>query len=225
MVTMDKKTDVDQTIDNKKDYQENDTESVPSRREALKKIAIGGTIAFGGAALPPRWTKPIVDKVLVPAHAQTSPPPRTTASPVPSPGTTQSPAPTPPPPQPTPGPAPTPPPPQPTPGPAPTPPPATTAVPVEFTLACSGNKRCGSSAAIGDIIIVRATVTPPPGPGERVTFEVIRDGVIERTEQVALNAAGGTPALRPGTQVAGEVISRFTYMGESCECVYEVYAS
>jgi len=212
---MDNKTNVDQTIENKREYQDNETASVPSRREALKKIAMGGTIAFGASALPPRWTKPIVDKVLVPAHAQTSPPPGNTPSPTPSPGTTQSPTPSP---GTTPLPAPTPPPPQPTPTPAPT----TTATPGEFTLACSGNKRCGSSAAIGDIIIVRATVTPPPGPGERITFEVIRDGVTERTEQVALNAAGGTPALRPGTQVAGEVISRFTYMGESCECAFIV---
>lgn len=43
-----------------------------NRRAALKKIAIGAGIVAGAAALPGKWTKPMVDKVLVPAHAQTS---------------------------------------------------------------------------------------------------------------------------------------------------------
>jgi hypothetical protein len=60
---------------------------VPSHRKALKKIALGGTIAAGASALPPQWVKPIVDKVVVPAHAQTSPPPGTTQAP----GTTAAP--------------------------------------------------------------------------------------------------------------------------------------
>jgi len=74
---MDNKTTGKQEIENVIDYQENETESVPSRREVLKKIAMGGTIAVGASSLPPQWTKPIVDKILVPAHAQTSPIPTT----------------------------------------------------------------------------------------------------------------------------------------------------
>lgn len=53
-------------------------ERTHSRRKALKKIALGGTIAVGASTLPPQWTKPIVDKVIVPAHAETSPEPTTT---------------------------------------------------------------------------------------------------------------------------------------------------
>lgn len=47
-----------------------DTPDTPFRRKLLKTIA-GGTVA-GGALLPGRWTKPVVDTVLLPAHAQTS---------------------------------------------------------------------------------------------------------------------------------------------------------
>lgn len=43
-----------------------------SRRAVLKKIVAGTGIAATVAALPEKWTQPVVDKVLVPAHAQTS---------------------------------------------------------------------------------------------------------------------------------------------------------
>ena len=94
---MQNKTDGIQSPKNLRGHQENETQSVPSRRKALKKIAIGGTIAVGASSLPPQWTKPIVDKILVPAHAQTSPPPGTTAAPTPTqaPPTTQAPTTTP----------------------------------------------------------------------------------------------------------------------------------
>lgn len=43
-----------------------------SRRDALKTIALGsGTIATA-ASLPTSWTKPILNQVMLPAHAQTS---------------------------------------------------------------------------------------------------------------------------------------------------------
>ena len=91
---MENKTGSNQASENVKNHHAIETERVPSRRKALKKIAIGGTIAAGASGLPPRWTKPIVDKVLVPAHAQTSPPPDTTAAPTTTsaPTTTQAPS-------------------------------------------------------------------------------------------------------------------------------------
>lgn len=52
-----------------------DTESPtqPDRRKTLLKIALGGGLVSGFTAIPKRWAKPLVDKVLVPAHAATSP--------------------------------------------------------------------------------------------------------------------------------------------------------
>jgi len=43
------------------------------RRAALKKILVGGGIAAGSAMLPERWTRPVVDAIIAPAHAQGSP--------------------------------------------------------------------------------------------------------------------------------------------------------
>lgn len=48
--------------------------SATSRRKALKKMLVGAGVAAGAAGLPSKWAKPVVDKVLVPAHAQTSGP-------------------------------------------------------------------------------------------------------------------------------------------------------
>jgi hypothetical protein len=42
------------------------------RRKVLQKILIGGGIAAGSAMLPDKWTKPVVDAIIAPAHAQTS---------------------------------------------------------------------------------------------------------------------------------------------------------
>ncbi len=39
------------------------------RRDLLKKLAIGGV---AGAALPAQWSKPVIDSVMLPAHAQTT---------------------------------------------------------------------------------------------------------------------------------------------------------
>ena len=53
-----------------------------SRRAALKKLAFGTSTAAAVATLPGKWIKPLVNKVLVPAHAQTSTdPPVTTSDP------------------------------------------------------------------------------------------------------------------------------------------------
>ncbi len=47
------------------------SESKPTdpRRDLLKKLAIGGV---AGAALPAQWSKPVIDSVMLPAHAQTT---------------------------------------------------------------------------------------------------------------------------------------------------------
>lgn len=42
-----------------------------SRRKVLKSVAVGGTVATA-AAMPAKWTAPVVDAVITPAHAQTS---------------------------------------------------------------------------------------------------------------------------------------------------------
>jgi hypothetical protein len=46
-----------------------DTNDKNSRRSLLKKLAVGG---IAGAALPTQWSRPVVDSVMLPAHAQTS---------------------------------------------------------------------------------------------------------------------------------------------------------
>jgi hypothetical protein len=43
-----------------------------SRRKLLKSIAAGGGAVMAGKSLPESWARPIVDSVVLPAHAQTS---------------------------------------------------------------------------------------------------------------------------------------------------------
>ena len=44
----------------------------PSRRRILKTIAAGGGAVVAGKTLPQSWYKPVVETVVLPAHAQTS---------------------------------------------------------------------------------------------------------------------------------------------------------
>jgi hypothetical protein len=44
-----------------------------SRRKLLKTIAAGSGAIVAGKNLPDSWTRPLVDSVVLPAHAQTSP--------------------------------------------------------------------------------------------------------------------------------------------------------
>ena len=46
-----------------------------SRRRLMKKLAAGSVMTTAAIQLPKEWAKPLVDIVLLPAHAQTSPPP------------------------------------------------------------------------------------------------------------------------------------------------------
>jgi len=50
-----------------------DNKSNEARRKVIKSIAAGGAIA-AGKSLPEEWSKPVVDSVFLPAHAQNSPP-------------------------------------------------------------------------------------------------------------------------------------------------------
>ena len=43
------------------------------RRRLLKAIAAGGGAVIAGRSLPETWSRPVVDSLALPAHAQTSP--------------------------------------------------------------------------------------------------------------------------------------------------------
>ena len=49
-----------------------DKKSSESRRKLLKSIAAGSGAIVAGKSLPESWTRPVVDSVMLPAHAQTS---------------------------------------------------------------------------------------------------------------------------------------------------------
>jgi hypothetical protein len=74
--TRSRETEFSKDMDNRK------TGINPSRRRALKTIAAGSAIA-GGLALGGKWTRPVVDTVILPAHAQATnaTAPATTAAP------------------------------------------------------------------------------------------------------------------------------------------------
>ena len=50
-----------------------DNKSKDSRRKVLKSIAAGSGAFVAGKSLPDSWSRPVVDSVILPAHAQTSP--------------------------------------------------------------------------------------------------------------------------------------------------------
>lgn len=43
-----------------------------SKRKLLKSIAMGTGAVIAGKSLPESWSRPVVEAVLLPAHAQTS---------------------------------------------------------------------------------------------------------------------------------------------------------
>ena len=49
------------------------SESNKGRRKLLKSIAAGSGAVIAGKSLPESWSKPVVDSVILPVHAQTSP--------------------------------------------------------------------------------------------------------------------------------------------------------
>ena len=46
----------------------------PARRRLLKSLAAGGGVWTGSKVLPENWTRPVVDSVILPAHAGGSKP-------------------------------------------------------------------------------------------------------------------------------------------------------
>ena len=46
--------------------------TIENRRKLLKSVAAGGGAIIAGKTLPEKWTRPAVDSVMLPAHAQTS---------------------------------------------------------------------------------------------------------------------------------------------------------
>lgn len=42
------------------------------RRDSLRKLLAGGGIVIGAESLPGSWSRPLIDSVVLPAHAQTS---------------------------------------------------------------------------------------------------------------------------------------------------------
>lgn len=55
-----------------KDAKNDNQSSSQARRRLLKALGTGGGILAAGAAAPDKWGKPVVDAVLLPAHAVTS---------------------------------------------------------------------------------------------------------------------------------------------------------
>ncbi len=62
--------DEDQAVTSKGDTKINVPEA--ARRAILRRILGTGALLSTGFALPDRWTRPVVESVLLPAHAQTS---------------------------------------------------------------------------------------------------------------------------------------------------------
>jgi len=50
------------------------THKSSARRRLLKSVVAGGGVLATGKLLPERWAEPVVQSVVLPAHAQTSPP-------------------------------------------------------------------------------------------------------------------------------------------------------
>lgn len=56
----------------KESQEPNKTPLSQTRRSVLKKMLVGTGVASGAAALPEKWTKPFIEAVILPTHAQTS---------------------------------------------------------------------------------------------------------------------------------------------------------
>lgn len=56
----------------KNDSNQNITRSKQLRRKVLKTMAAGSGAVIAGKSMPEQWSKPMVDSVLLPVHAQTS---------------------------------------------------------------------------------------------------------------------------------------------------------
>lgn len=86
-------SDDNDTKRDKTDSKDADGAKKQARRDVLKGgVVVGGAAVAAALSMPKKWTRPLVEAVIVPAHAQTSPGAPTpaptsapTASPTPSP--------------------------------------------------------------------------------------------------------------------------------------------
>jgi hypothetical protein len=85
--------------DSKRDKSDSKDVEVEDRRNVLKGgVVVGGAAVAAALALPKKWTRPLVEAVVVPAHAQTSPgapTPSPTSAPTNAPTRAPTPSPTP----------------------------------------------------------------------------------------------------------------------------------
>lgn len=58
--------------ENKKLDEESSDKKLEKRRKALKKILAGSGTVVSAAAMQDKWAKPVIESVVLPAHAQTS---------------------------------------------------------------------------------------------------------------------------------------------------------
>jgi len=71
--------------ESKRDNRDSKDVEVEGRRNVLKGgVVVAGAAVAAALTLPKKWTRPLVEAVVVPAHAQTSPG-APTPSPTPSP--------------------------------------------------------------------------------------------------------------------------------------------
>ena len=85
--------------DEKAERDKSESKDAEGRRKVLKGgVVVGGAAVAAALTLPKKWTRPVVEAVVVPAHAQTSPPaptPAPTPSPTAAPTSAPTPSPTP----------------------------------------------------------------------------------------------------------------------------------
>jgi len=74
--------------DSERDKKDPKDVEIEARRNVLKGgVVVGGAAVAAALMLPKKWTRPLVEAVVVPAHAQTSPGAPTPApTPSPTPG-------------------------------------------------------------------------------------------------------------------------------------------
>lgn len=44
-----------------------------SRRKALRRLLVGSGVVAGSKVIPEKWSAPVIDAVVLPAHAESSP--------------------------------------------------------------------------------------------------------------------------------------------------------
>lgn len=91
--------DNDSKRDKSDDPKDTELEKEQGRRDVLKGgVVVGGAAVAAALSLPKKWTRPLVEAVVVPAHAQTSPSaptPSPTSAPTSPPTSSPTPSPTP----------------------------------------------------------------------------------------------------------------------------------